>query len=51
MLPAGETIELFRSEESRLTHHLVDERRLPVVNVSNDRKVAKVVPLHESWLS
>jgi hypothetical protein len=46
VLPTHQFVQLFGAELPRLAQHLIDERRLAVVNVSNDRNIPYVVPLH-----
>jgi hypothetical protein len=47
MLPAREPVQLLFAEQPRLAHHHVHERRFAVVDVGNNRNIAKVGSLHE----
>src|SRR5207244_140732 len=46
VLPASEPVQLFFAKQSRLAHHHVDQRGFAVVNVGNNRNIAKVGSLH-----
>ena len=48
VLAPDELVQFFRTEQARLPQHLVNQRRLAVVNVGDDRDVPNVVPLHGS---
>src|SRR5262249_39832673 len=50
VLAAGQLVQFFTAEQARLAEHLVDQRRLAVVDVGNDGHVPDVVAVHRKKL-
>ena len=48
MLSALQPIEFLAAELAGLPHHLIDECRFAMIDVSDDGNVSKVIPFHES---